>query len=205
MRRQVELTPVRPIELKSIELTRLTGYYEDLVRLTELVLRSVHLDELRSADRDSYALLVDMNRIFEAVVERAMVELANERGWNAKTQATSSRLVSGGRRQIQIRPDILINDGERARLVGDAKWKKDDPKEKSREPSSEDIYQLVSYQVAHDIPGVLFYPEQEQTLRSTYQVRGLDSLFVVEVPVMAHDDQHIIETIEETVEAQLPW
>jgi 5-methylcytosine-specific restriction enzyme subunit McrC len=191
LRRRVELTPVRPIELESIELTRLMGYYEDLVRLTKLVLQSMHLDALRVADRDSYALLVNMNTIFEAVVDRVVSELATERGWTATGQDTSSRLVSGGHRRIQIRPDVLVSDGERARLVGDAKWKRDDPAANSREPSPSDIYQLVAYQVAHDVPGVLFYPEQEQTLQSTYEVRDLHSLTLVEVPVKSGDGESL--------------
>jgi len=205
LRRRVELTPVRPIELESIELSRLMGYYEDLVRLTKLVLRSVHLDALRVADRDSYALLVNMNTIFEAVVERAVSELATDRGWTARGQATSTRLVSGGHRRIQIRPDVLVSDGECARLVGDAKWKRDDPAGNSREPSPSDIYQLVAYQVAHDVPGVLFYPEQEQALQSTYEVRDLDSLTLVEVPVKAVDGESLFVTIQQRVAEQLPW
>lgn len=205
LRRRVELTPVRPIELESIELSRLMEHYEDLVRLTKLVLRSVHLDEFRTGDRESYALLVDMNKIFERVVERALAELGNARSWKATAQVNSTQLVSGGRRQIQIQPDVLVTDGDQPRLVGDAKWKRDDPEATSREPSTGDIYQLVSYQVAHNVPGVLWYPEQEQPLRSTYQVRGLDSLTVAEVPVCADDGEALSETIEQSVAAQLPW
>ncbi len=205
LRRRVELTPVRPIELESIELTRLMEYYENLVRLTKLVLRSIHLKELRAGKRDTYTLLMNMNKIFETVVQRLVSELANQRGWNAIPEATSTRLVSGGQRRIQIRPDVLVTDGDRPLLVGDAKWKQDDPEANSREPSSGDIYQLVSYQVAHNTPGVLFYPEQEQTLRSTYQVHGLDSLTVVEVPVKTGDGRRLIEAIEDSVATQLSW
>lgn len=205
LRRRVELTPVRPVELEAIELTRLMEYYKDLIRLTKLVLRSVHLDSLRVADRDSYALLVNMNTIFEEVVERVVSELATDHGWTATRQATSTRLVSGGHRRIQIQPDVLVSDEERDRLVGDAKWKRDDPAGESREPSTSDIYQLVAYQVAHGVPGVLFYPEQEQTLQSTYQVRDLDTLTLVEVPVAAADGQSLPITIQQRVVKQLPW
>jgi 5-methylcytosine-specific restriction enzyme subunit McrC len=189
--------------LDAIELTRLMEYYKDLIRLTKLVLRSIHLDALRVADRDSYALLVNMNTIFEEVVERVVSELAAERGWTTTRQAASTRLVSGGHRRIQIQPDVLVSDGERDRLVGDAKWKRDDPAGDSREPSTSDIYQLVAYQVAHGVPGVLFYPEQEQTLESTFQVRDLDTLTLVEVPVTAADGQSLSTTIQQRVADQL--
>ena len=205
LRRQVELTTVRPIELEGIELSRLMGYYEDLVRLTKLVLQSVHLDALRVSDRDSYALLLNMETMFEAVVDRVVGELATDRGWSTTRQASSTRLLSGGYRQIRTRPDVLVSDGERARLVGDAKWKRDNPEGNSREPSPKDIYQLVAYQVAHDVPGVIFYPEQEPSLQSEYAVRGLDSLSLVEVPLRGKEGQSVPETIRERVAEQLPW
>lgn len=205
LRRQVELRQVRYVELERVELNRLMGYYEDLIRLTKLVLQSVHLESLRTADRDSYALLVDMNRIFEAVVERVVGELAADRGWTATAQASSTRLVTGGHRRIQIRPDILVADGERDRLVGDAKWKVDDPSVSQREPAPGDIYQLVAYQVAHETPGVIFYPEQPEELHSVYEVHNLDELTLVEVPVNAPGGATLQTRIRDRVAAQLPW
>jgi 5-methylcytosine-specific restriction enzyme subunit McrC len=205
LRRQVELRQVRSVEIERIELTRLMSYYEDLLRLTKLVLQSVHLESLRTADRDSYALLVDMNRIFEAVVERVVSELAADRGWTATTQASSTRLVTGGHRRIQIRPDIVVSDGERDRLVGDAKWKLDEPGANQREPAASDIYQLVAYQVAHETPGVIFYPEQPAAPHSVYEVHNLEELTLVEIPVNASDATTLPVRIRDRVAAQLPW
>ncbi|MDL5363791.1 McrC family protein [Halalkalicoccus sp. NIPERK01] len=197
LRRQVTLESVRPVDLEGIELTRLSAYYTDLLRLTKLVLRSVYVDELRSGRRASFALLVDMNRIFESVVERAMRTFVAERpGWTSHSQASSQKLVAGGKRSITIRPDVLIRDGEgRPVLVGDAKWKVDAGW--SQVPSNEDIYQLVAYQVAHDAPGVLLYPEQEGRVGSQYSVRGLRSLTLVEVPTSY--DRRRSESFEQVV------
>ena len=109
LRRQMTLEAVRPIDLEGIELTRLSTHYTDLLRLTKLILRSVYIDELQAGPRASFALLVDMNRIFESVVERAMGALVAERpGWTSHTQASAQKLVTGGKRSITIRPDVTL-------------------------------------------------------------------------------------------------
>jgi 5-methylcytosine-specific restriction enzyme subunit McrC len=206
LRRRVELVPVRPVQLERVELNRLTAYYEDLFRLTKLVIQSIFVDDLRAADRSSFALLVNMNSVFEAVVERAVTEVfADRRGWTVAGQASSQKLVSDGPRSITIRPDILVSDSELGdRLVGDAKWKLDDPESRSREPSTSDIYQLVAYQVAHETPGVLFYPEQGGRLESVYDVHQLEPLTLVEIPVWGEDGAKLETVIRDRVAEQLP-
>lgn len=185
LRRRVTLTPVRPIDLQGIELTRLSSHYTDLFRLTKLVLRSVFVEELRSGTRSSFALLVDMNNVFELAVERAVNEAISGRdGWTVKGQASSQSLVTGGKRQITIQPDVLVRKSTgRPALVGDAKWKLDNPRAGDREPSNQDIYQVVAYELAHDVPGVLFYPSQGNQVTSEYTVTNLYPLRTVEVPI----------------------
>lgn len=206
LRRRVELVPVRPVELERVELNRLTAYYEDLFRLTKLVIHSIFVDDLQAADRNSFALLVNMNSVFEAVVERAVTEVfADQRGWTVTGQASSQKLVSEGPRSITIRPDILVTDADgNDRIVGDAKWKLDDPDSRSREPSTSDIYQLVAYQVAHETPGVLFYPEQGGRLESAYDVHTLEPLTLVEIPVRGGDGTSLQTEIQDRIAAQLP-
>lgn len=185
LRRRVTLTPIRAIELEGIELTRLASHYTDLFRLTKLVLRSVYIEELSAGSRASFALLVDMNDVFERVVERGVREaVADRKGWTVEGQASSQSLVTGGKRTFTIRPDVLIRreDGSPV-LVGDAKWKLDDPDSSDREPSNDDIYQLIAYELAHDVPGVLFYPEQGDRISSEYSVHRLHPLQTIEVPV----------------------
>lgn len=60
-------------------------------------------------------------------------------------------------------------------LVGDAKWK-------FGRPRNSDFYQIVAYQLAHDVPGGLFYPEQREEVQSTYSVIGEYQLAMIEVP-----------------------
>lgn len=123
LRRHVTLTPVRPAALEGMELNRLSAHYTDLLRLTKLVLRSVYIEELRSGARASFALLVNMNEVFEAVVEQAVSDaMADRSGWSVEGQASSQSLITGGKRSVTIRPDVLVRDENSApALVGDAK------------------------------------------------------------------------------------
>lgn len=177
LRQRVTLKPVRPVELDGIELTRLNDHYSDLIRLTKLILRSIYVREFTSGGQSSFAILIDMNQIFEQAVERAMDEVIDPYDdWTVSAQTTTRNLVSDGKHSISIRPDILVRDENRNPiLVGDAKWKL------GRPPNS-DFYQIVSYQFAHDVPGVLIYPEQHDEIASQYDVVDQYSLGVIELP-----------------------
>lgn len=207
LRRRVSLSIVRPVELDGIELSRLASHYTDLLRLTKLILRSVFLEELRTGTRSSFALLVNMNDVFELAVERAVREAVSDRfGWSVKGQASSQSLVTGGKRQISIQPDVLVRDGDgRAALVGDAKWKLDEPGEGTREPSNADIYQIIAYELAHGVPGMLFYPAQQNRVRSEYTVTNLSPLRAVEVPIAVdpNDSRTLPEAIREVVASEV--
>lgn len=178
LRQRVSLEPVRPAELDQVELTRLNAHYSDLIRLTKLVLRSIYVREFTTGTQRSFALLIDMNEIFEQTVERAVTEIFDDYGpYTVGFQTTTRNLVTDGKHTISIRPDILVRNEERDPiLVGDAKWK-------LGRPPNADFYQIVSYQFAHDVPGVLIYPEQRGAIASQYSVVDQYSLQLIELPI----------------------
>ncbi|KAB1193364.1 restriction endonuclease [Haloferax sp. MBLA0076] len=178
LRQRVTLKPTKPAALDRVELTRLNEYYADLLRLTRLVLRSIYVKEFVTGNQSSFALLIDMNQIFERAVERAVAEVTEgHTEWRAASQVTTRNLVTDGKRAISIRPDILIRDSEeQIVLVGDAKWKL------GRPPNS-DFYQMVSYQFAHDVPGILIYPEQGGDVETQYSVVDEYPLTLAEFPI----------------------
>jgi 5-methylcytosine-specific restriction enzyme subunit McrC len=177
LRRQVTLTPVEPSALSRVELTRLNDHYGDIIRLTKLVLQSHFIREFRGGSRESFSLLVDMNRIFERVVERAMRNAVSTRpGWSVDAQHSSTNLVESTKHTVTIRPDILIRDDTgQVRCIGDAKWKRGSP-------SNSDFYQLASYQLAFDSPGLLLYPAQSGDVASENTIAGGHPLHLVEMP-----------------------
>lgn len=178
LRQRVSLEPVRPAELDQVELTRLNDHYSDLIRLTKLVLRSIYVREFTTGTQRSFALLIDMNQIFERTVERAVTEVFDDCGsCTVKSQTTTRNLVTDGKHTISIRPDILVRNEERDPiLVGDAKWK-------LGRPANADFYQMTSYQFAHDVPGVLIYPEQREEIASQYTVVDQYPLSLIELPI----------------------
>jgi 5-methylcytosine-specific restriction enzyme subunit McrC len=202
LQRQVTLRPVRAIELEHIELSRLASHYEDIFRLTNLVLKGVYAKDLRSGKRSSFSLLVNMNDIFEGVVERVMEDVLADPARTVHSQYSTSNLVWDGPRSINIRPDIVVKDGDAVSFVGDAKWKEDEPK--NREPSNGDIYQLISYQVAHGVPGALFYPAQNEVVASKYESPLEHPLQLIEVPTTSAPGEDYAETVLRSVQESLP-
>lgn len=203
LQRQVPVQPVRPVELEQVELSRLADHYEDIVRLTILVLRGIYADDLQSGTRSSFSLLVNMNDIFEQVVERAIQDAFEDTRMTVRSQHTSHNLAWEGARPIKIQPDILIQDGDEIKFVGDAKWKVDGPD--SREPSNSDIYQLISYQVAHDVPGALFYPAQDREVASVYESQLEHPLSLIEIPTASAEGETYPETVEQSLSGSLTF
>jgi len=202
LQRSTTLRPVRVVELEQVELSRLAAYYGDLFRLTKLIISGIYADELTAGSRGSFSLLVNMNEIFEKILERGLSDTFAESSIQIRTQVSTSNLLRDGSRRITIRPDILAEADGVAKFVGDAKWKLDD--QRSREPSNEDLYQLLSYQVAYEVPGVLFYPAQGGTISSTFDSKFDHDIHIVEVPTKPAAGLSFAETVERTLRENVP-
>lgn len=180
LRRQVTLTPVEVATVESIELSRLNEHYADLLQLAALIIRGLFVENFVSGDRPSFAILMDMNQVFETVVERAARNAVNARDeWRVEGQAHVRGLITGGKHPVRMRPDFVVRDeSDDVMLVGDAKWK-------VGTPSQSDIYQLTAYQLADDVPGLLVYPGQGDTVATQYTVREQFPLRLIELPTDA--------------------
>lgn len=174
LRRRVTLREVPIEEAEQIELTRLTDYYEQILSLSKLVLRHIYIEDIVAGEGASYSLLIGMNDVFEKIVERTARESVNERdGWSVEGQVQTNNLLRGNP-SIRMRPDFVVKRDGDAVLVGDAKWK--------TEVNNNDVYQVVAYQTAYDVPCVLVYPENDGNLSNNYSVRNGQSLSMLELP-----------------------
>ncbi|WP_226023956.1 McrC family protein [Halomicrobium salinisoli] len=154
LREFASVEPVQPAVVRRIELSRLNDHYATLLELATLVLEREFFEDIRAGSQRSLALFVNMNTVFERIVERAFRALAQDRAdLRVDGQASIPNLVNGPH-SVSMRPDVLVRttDG-RPVLVADAKWKTSHDS-----PSSSDVYQLTSYILSLEVPGVLVYP-----------------------------------------------
>lgn len=155
LRGQVTLEPVSARALSRVEFSRLTEHYRDIIKLVDMILRNSYLEDYQAGPNSAFSLLVNMNTIFEKVVEQAFSRVGGAfEGVEILTQYTTGHLLEGTAQQVGLQPDVAIRDSEGDIIfVTDAKWK--------TPLSNPDMYQLAAYQQRHSCPGVLVYPEQE--------------------------------------------
>ena len=180
---------------EQIELNRLNSHYETIHRLATNVLNHTFISDLARGSRTSYSMLIDMNDVFEKLVERAAMEVAkNHEEWTIEAQASSESLLRGPS-TVRMYPDIVFWKSGEPIVVADTKCKT------SRQNA--DLYQVLAYQSSYDVPGILFYPSQGGSIESRYQVKGGSKLDLVELPVnpVAMNTTDFVKGVESKVEA----
>jgi 5-methylcytosine-specific restriction enzyme subunit McrC len=196
LREFVSVEPVQPATVRRIELSRLNDHYTTLLELATLVLEREFFEDIRAGTQRSLALFVNMNTVFERIVERGFRAIAQEQeGLRVDGQASIPNLVDGPH-SVSMRPDVLVRTaGGEPILVADAKWKTN-----HESPSSSDVYQLTSYILSLEVPGVLVYPGGSVKMPpSTVEGYSLHSFAVsTDVDTGSYDDY--VQDLEASVE-----
>lgn len=124
LRELVSVEPISMAEVRRIELSRLNDHYEALLELARLILAREFFEDVRAGERRSLALFVNMNDVFERIVERAFRAAAkNIADLRVEGQASIPNVVEGPH-AVSMRPDVLVTRGDGAPVtVADAKWK----------------------------------------------------------------------------------
>ena len=102
---------------------------------------------------------MDMNQVFQDFVTQALREALGLSDRTFRSDRGIQRVIldEGGR--IKLEPDISWWDGQRCTFVGDAKYKR--VLDGARVPNA-DLYQLLAYATALDLPGgLLVYARDE--------------------------------------------
>jgi 5-methylcytosine-specific restriction enzyme subunit McrC len=169
----VSNAPPTAEELARLRTGRLNRALDPLLTLAKLLLGNMNPDLGRSTqgDQRSYAIIWDMNVLFERYVgrmaQRALagraVDLQNESAYLAEEVGTL-------RLAFQLRPDILVLDRGGVVAVADTKWKRLDPQSRTLGVSEGDAYQAVAYARRFRSPlTVLIYPHVPALGRSGRQ------------------------------------
>ena len=156
-----------------VSFDRLNDHYKRVVALSRLVLQNSAFQGSRGGVR-AQGFLMDMNQVFQEFVTVALREELELSPATFGERSISSLDVSGS---IHLRPDLVWSHGQSCVFVGDAKYKN----LTDRDVPEGDLYQLLAYVTALDLPGgMLIYAAEGETRRGRYIVRHSEKTLEVE-------------------------
>lgn len=152
-------------QLQRLRTDRMNRHLEPLLVLAKLILGNRNPDLGRSAqsNRNTYALIWDMNVLFEEYVGRLTRQALTPRGLRVDQQSEASAYLAKDAATQQnaflLKPDILVRLSGRNLVVADTKWKKLDARQANLGVSPGDIYQLLAYAHRYETDqAALVYP-----------------------------------------------
>ena len=163
---RVQLVHYPRAAVPKITYNRLNEHYRPAVELARLILSSSAF-ELRHGKVEATTFLVDMNKVFEDFV---VIALRDALGLDEHTfpQGTGHHdLRLDHDRHVRLRPDISWWDGRQCVFVGDVKYKR----VTVAGYHHPDLYQLLAYTIAADLPGGILIYAQGERPEATYTVR----------------------------------
>jgi len=142
---------------------RTNARWHGLLRLARLLLGDRFQNSSAGAT-DGFALLFDMNVLFERYIEKLLGPIAAASGAHLIGQAGRRRcLFPEGEEKglFETKPDLQIWRDGRVRLIVDTKWKQLDDHETDRKMGIKqaDLYQMMAYAQLYECEAlVLLYP-----------------------------------------------
>ena len=167
----VSLVEFSPRDVPEISFDRLNSHYREVVALSRLILERNAYESDRGEIRAS-GFLMDMNQVFQEFVTQALREsLGVSERFLRFDKNLPRRVHLDEANKIRLEPDLSWWDGETCLFVGDAKYKR--ISERGGIPNA-DVYQLLAYATALDLPGGLLIYAQGEADAATHTVRYAD-------------------------------
>ena len=152
-------------QVQRLRTDRMNRHLEPLLVLAKLILGNRNPDLGRSAqgNRNTYALIWDMNVLFEEYVGRLTRQTLTRRGLGVDLQAGApaylARDAVTNQNAFLLKPDILVRLNRRSLVVADTKWKGLDARQANLGVSQADVYQMLAYAHRYETEqAVLIYP-----------------------------------------------
>ena len=188
----VEFTPNA---LPEVSFKRLNEHYREVVALALLILRCSTIETERGATRAA-GFLMDMNRVFQDFVTQAIREALglSDRTFRSDSGIRGVTLDEG--HSVQLKPDLSWWDGPDCTFVGDAKYKR---VVEERVPNA-DLYQLLAYATALDLPGGLLVYAQGEVDDVVHRVRHAGKRLEVATLDLFGTIENLRERVQELAE-----
>ena len=159
-----------PKDVPSVTFDRLNEHYRGVVGLSRLILWHSAFESKRGEVRAT-GFLMDMNTLFQeflTVALREALEVSEGVLYSDKQLTGNRRIYLAEPRRVRLEPDLTWWDGETCTFVGDAKYKR----VRVEGVPNADLYQLLAYVIALDLPGGLLIYAQGEAETATDTVRN---------------------------------
>lgn len=153
-----------PRKVPEVIFDRLNEHYRQVVELARLILRHSAFQAERGKVRAS-GFLVNMNSLFQEFLTQA---LRDALGASRRVLRSEKQIPFDEGKRLQPQPDFSWWDGNVCTFVGDAKYKN---VEGEKNVPARDLYQLLAYATALDLPGGLLVYAKGEAGEFEYAVR----------------------------------
>ncbi len=188
----ITLEDFAPSNVPEISFDRLNEHYRGVVGLARLVLMHSAFESERGQVRAS-GFLMNMNDVFQEFVTVALRDALRVSDSVFREKWISSLDVDG---KVGLRPDLTWWDSGGFVFVGDAKYKDID----DRSVRPEDIYQLLAYTTALNLPGGLLIYAQGEADTTVYEVRHSGKMLEVAALDLSMEFEAILARVDELAE-----
>jgi 5-methylcytosine-specific restriction enzyme subunit McrC len=161
---------------------RLSSSYKPVLALARLFIEGKSPDVV-SGSGDGFALLFDMNQLFESYVGAVAKRIFSGQELTISLQGPKRHLAqhANGTPVFELKPDIVATNGREIAFVIDTKWKRLKEKAYREGVTSTDVYQMFAYSTQYIAPSVLLlYPHHSELgewvpTRAEYWLKDADS------------------------------
>ena len=148
---------------RKVSLDRLSARFAQPLRMAQMFLDGASPD-VSHGNAESYALLFDMNALFEKFVGRELRRCLQPQGLRVHLQHASHHLMrdpSNGANLFALKPDIVVFEDGQAVCIADTKWKRLSLEERKLGVQQGDLYQMLAYADRYACESILMlYPYQ---------------------------------------------
>ena len=188
-------------DVPEVTFNRLNERYREVVMLSRLVLRR-RLFESGRGTVPAPGFHMNMNVVFQRFITQALREAlgVSDRTLRSDNHPDDHSLPTiwlakddGGQDCIKLKPDLSWWEGSRCTFVGDAKYKRIE----SINVPNADLYQLLAYTTALDLPGGLLIYAKGERQPDSYQVRNAGKRLEIAEIDLADDLDELLRRVDE--------
>lgn len=178
-----------PSTIPDVPFTRLNSHYQSAIDMAKIILLGTSL-RLEACTSPGFSFLINMNVVFEAFLYRALLEKLrlSEKVFPRGNAALRLDI----KRRVTLRPDLTWWQYGRCIFVGDAKYKR------LTQPDGVhgDLYQLLAYAIAADLPGGLLVYAHSTDQPITHDVINIGKTLVVESIDISGEPEAILAEVD---------